>query len=337
MMGALFLIYPIIYLYSRDLVFANSPSLIINNGVAINDKTGNRFYLFFIFALPITVLIFVSILYYPLDSGSQIKFIEMHYAETSSEIFNYKTFQYFIIPAYYLQTAFYMILSLRLIAVVKTSINSHPWELLIVRYILFYVIGVIIYESLMVVNAFVMINNIALLLTIEMLLTMLFIAAGLYIGFKQSLILLQSRIAKYSNKFNDVNETHLTRSFLLESEKIEIKVAIEDYFYDSKIYLNPNLKLEELSKKIHIPVKKISSAVNELYGKNFIGFMNSFRISAAKKILSENHGDIKIENVYTKVGFNSRSTFNRVFKSLEGITPIEFISALKQNNSIDNE
>ena len=330
MIAILYLIYPLVYIYSRGLVFANNFS-------RANNKINYKINIYSVSILPLLVLIFISILYYPLDSDSKIKFIEMHYVDSSFDIPGYTTFQYYTIITYYLQTIFYIIATLRLISIAKANINSRPWELLLVRYISYYVVGVIIYESLILVNTIILMNNLDMLITMETLLTSLFIAAGLFIGFKQSLILLQSRIVRYTNKSNEKNDLSQNNHVLLEDEKKEIKEALENYFYDSKIYLNPNLKLEELSKKIHIPVKKISYAVNELYGKNFIGFLNSFRISAAKKIISENYPKIKIDEVYTNVGFNSRSTFNRVFKSLEGITPIDFITSLKDMESSYNK
>lgn len=326
--GSFFSIYPIIYLYSLNLVF---------HGQNRDEKDNNSPNLFLVLAVPIIVLILTSILFYPLDYNLKIKFIDFHYAEPSPNLKEFKLFQYSIIPAYYVQTSFYMIASLKLISAVKKKINSNPWELLLTRYILIYVISVIIFESLLILNAFILIDNIVALQTIEMLLTLLFISEGLYIGFKQSLILLQARISKYAYKLEARDDKPQQKNILNENEKQEIKEAIENYFHDSKIYLDPNLKLENLSRRMHIPVKKISYAINEIYGNNFISFINDFRISEVKKILSENYSDIKIDNVYTKVGFNSRSTFNRVFKSITGTTPADYITTLKVNKPNDHE
>ena len=39
--------------------------------------------------------------------------------------------------------------------------------------------------------------------------------------------------------------------------------------------------------------------------------------------------------IYTEAGFTSQSTFNRVFKQLEGITPSEYMEKFeKQDNSL---
>lgn len=336
--GSLFSIYPIIYLYSRNLVLPLQTYLSGRQGRDVqiplsgtyggflNGRDDSCRNLLIVTGFPVIISIFTSLLFYPLDYNSKIRFIDFYYTESPSDLKEFKIFQYCIIPAYYLQTTIYMILSLKLISAVRKNINSNPWKILLTRYILVYVVSVIIYESLLIINAFIMADNIVALQTIEMLLTLLFISEGLYIGFKQSLILLQSRLNRYFYKLEIGNNKPQLKNILNESEKKEIKEAIENYFHDSKIYLDPNLKLEHLSRKVHIPVKKISYAINEIYGNNFISFINDFRISEAKKIMLESHSDIKIDDVYTKVGFNSRSTFNRVFKSVTGITPAEYLT-----------
>jgi AraC-like DNA-binding protein len=49
-----------------------------------------------------------------------------------------------------------------------------------------------------------------------------------------------------------------------------------------------------------------------------------YRIEEAKKlVLSENH-DITIEELAEKVGYNSKSAFNKAFKKHTGQTPSQF-------------
>ena len=58
-------------------------------------------------------------------------------------------------------------------------------------------------------------------------------------------------------------------------------------------------------------------------GTNFNDFVNGFRISFAKKMLAEQN-DSKLNEVALQAGFNSYSTFFRVFKDHTGISPSEF-------------
>ncbi|WP_410566018.1 helix-turn-helix domain-containing protein [Bacillus sp. SIMBA_033] len=37
--------------------------------------------------------------------------------------------------------------------------------------------------------------------------------------------------------------------------------------------------------------------------------------------------------IYTEAGFSNQATFNRVFKSIEGITPSEYINRIQEENN----
>ena len=315
LLSVYFAIFPLIYVYSRDLVF---------NGKDVNRPNIIVFLLF-----PLLVLIVISIIYYPLEHSAKIKFIELYLTENSQKFLEYKIFQYFLLPAYYLQTAFYVVATLKLISIVRKNINSNPWELLLAKYLFAYVVLVIVFELLVIVSDLFIVENIPALKTVEQTIALVFVSFGLYIGFKQSLVLLQSRISRYSGKLSLGSDDTYVKDPLNENEKMEIKEGIENYFKESKIFLNPNLKLENLSKKIHISTRKISHVVNEIYGTNFNNFINEYRISEAKRLIAQHPHKIKVDEIYTKVGFNSRSAFYRVFKLSTGISPADYMHSIK--------
>jgi len=60
-------------------------------------------------------------------------------------------------------------------------------------------------------------------------------------------------------------------------------------------------------------------------GQNFYDFINRYRILEAKQLLT-NPKDPKITvlEVLYEVGFNSKSSFNTLFKKYTGLTPTEF-------------
>jgi AraC-like DNA-binding protein len=328
-----FSIYPLIYVYSENLVYGS------------NDI--KRFRPLYAFVFPIIVFILVSAVYYPLNYVSKIEFIRLHLWESRNTFKEHNLFLYIVTPAYYTQTVLYMAATVKLVYVVKNNISSKPWELALVKYLVVYVASVCVVEILIAINSLIF-SDINKILTWEQVLSLVFLSLSLYIGIKQSLIIVQVKLNQYSDKLldspndflqlsqksktvyaltenNDVKVKNNVKSRLTEIEKLEIKNAIKNYFNDTKIYLDPNLKLENLSKKLHITSRRISIVINEVYETNFNQFINEYRIAEAVYMISQNPQNAVIENIYTKVGFNSRSAFNNAFKESLGISPIEHL------------
>jgi AraC-like DNA-binding protein len=92
-----------------------------------------------------------------------------------------------------------------------------------------------------------------------------------------------------------------------------------------KPWLDPDLTLEQLAGQLRMRPKLLSQAINEGAGQNFFEFVNTYRIGEARRLLT-NPVDKKITvlEVLYEVGFNSKSSFNTVFKKQTGYTPSEF-------------
>jgi AraC-like DNA-binding protein len=90
-------------------------------------------------------------------------------------------------------------------------------------------------------------------------------------------------------------------------------------------WLEADLTLEQLASQLKLRPKQLSQAINEGLGKNFFEFINTYRIGEAKRLLT-NPADkrITVLEVLYQVGFNSKSSFNTVFKKQTGMTPSEF-------------
>jgi len=98
-----------------------------------------------------------------------------------------------------------------------------------------------------------------------------------------------------------------------------------EYLRRSKSYLNPDVTIGDISGEIGVPVHQLSRALNLSLGKNFYQCVNELRIDEAKRMLmDERLSDISILSIGMDAGFNSKSTFNEVFKKMAGITPSEY-------------
>ncbi|MBN1604610.1 MAG: helix-turn-helix domain-containing protein [Chitinispirillaceae bacterium] len=106
---------------------------------------------------------------------------------------------------------------------------------------------------------------------------------------------------------------------------------ITNTIIQEKLYTNPDIDLESLSKFTGIHRNEISRVVNLYSSENFKGFINRFRVNRLKLLLSDPAlHDYPIQSLGYRVGFNSKATLNRVFKEYEGISPIEY-RGQKQN------
>jgi AraC-like DNA-binding protein len=109
-----------------------------------------------------------------------------------------------------------------------------------------------------------------------------------------------------------------SRSAAIVSRVIEL-MEVEKY------YQEPELTLQDLADKLQVPSYQVSQAINEGLKKNFYDLINGYRIEEAKRLLLDPvNSNYTILSVGFEAGFNSKTTFNTVFKKFTGHTPTEF-------------
>lgn len=144
----------------------------------------------------------------------------------------------------------------------------------------------------------------------------------LFIGFGTSTFINSIVFIDYNNTstiLNDVKENDAYKSQSFSQMRKEI--------IENKLYLDPKLSLFKLSKELNLEASSISELIKTQSNDNFYSFINKMRIREFKYLIGKNeHLKYNLDSVASFSGFNSKSTFYRAFKELEGITPSEFIS-----------
>ncbi len=108
-------------------------------------------------------------------------------------------------------------------------------------------------------------------------------------------------------------------------EPSEIVKKLDETIRTHKLYRNPELSLTDLSKSAAIPERTISDTINQELNKNFYQLINEYRVEEIKELLQDPSNDhLKILSLAYDSGFNSKATFNRIFKAYEGLTPQEY-------------
>ncbi|GAB1856224.1 helix-turn-helix domain-containing protein [Flavobacteriaceae bacterium MHTCC 0001] len=106
-------------------------------------------------------------------------------------------------------------------------------------------------------------------------------------------------------------------------------LALIDVMQNKKMYKNPKLSIHKLSQELNVPRQYISEVLNVHIGKNFQDFVNDYRVEAFVELLEKDRSDqFTLVGLANQVGFNSKSTFNTVFKKNKGLTPSEFKKTL---------
>lgn len=92
-----------------------------------------------------------------------------------------------------------------------------------------------------------------------------------------------------------------------------------------KFYMQRDLTLPELAKMLNTNKNTLSQFLNQNLNQNFYRYINSLRVEEAKKLLTENETNkYSLEGIGYMAGFNSKTTFNTVFKTQTGMSPSEY-------------
>lgn len=99
---------------------------------------------------------------------------------------------------------------------------------------------------------------------------------------------------------------------------------------EKQLYKDVNFNISKLSTVMDINSSYISKSIRAKGYPNFNNYLNRYRIECVKRLLHENDIEkVTLMYIYTEAGFSNQSTFNRVFKQMENITPSEYISNLQ--------
>lgn len=115
---------------------------------------------------------------------------------------------------------------------------------------------------------------------------------------------------------------------LLDEEEVESwKRRIQQLLEEKQLYLQPELTLRQIATELKAPSSTISQAINAGFGKNFNTFINEYRIEAFKKEAKDPANQhLSLLAIAMDCGFNSKATFNRVFKNAMGISPSKYLN-----------
>lgn len=105
---------------------------------------------------------------------------------------------------------------------------------------------------------------------------------------------------------------------------------LEQLMQTEKNYLDADINLQQIAKKIGIPRHHLSQALNQQRGKTFHGFINQYRIEYACQLLENPSTVQNIKTIVYESGFNNRASFNNNFKKFKGMTASEYLNRMAE-------
>jgi AraC-like DNA-binding protein len=104
---------------------------------------------------------------------------------------------------------------------------------------------------------------------------------------------------------------------------------------EERPYLNPELTLGELSAQINLAKHELTDLLNVHMEMNFFTFVNDFRLKAVtRRLANPDYDHLTIMAIANDCGFNSKSTFNSLFKQAYDHTPSDYKKMLRNGSAV---
>jgi AraC-like DNA-binding protein len=105
-------------------------------------------------------------------------------------------------------------------------------------------------------------------------------------------------------------------------EDAAVAAALEALMRARQLYRDPELNLSRIARRMNLPARRVSTAVNRIHGMSVSQYVNDLRIrSACEQLVGTDHS---ITQVMFDSGFISKSNFNREFARMNGESPTQF-------------
>ena len=145
-----------------------------------------------------------------------------------------------------------------------------------------------------------------------------------YLGVFKSEVFAEPAIAE-SIKHLELSPKKYEKSGLTSDKAHEFEHRLLEHMQGNKPWLESELTLGQLAAQLAIPPHYLSEVINSRFDLNFFNFINQYRLEQVKQdLVDPTKGHLKILAIAFDAGFNSKSTFNNLFREQEGMTPSEY-------------
>lgn len=130
---------------------------------------------------------------------------------------------------------------------------------------------------------------------------------------------------------NNPKTERYVNSGLTEAVAESYQAQLISYFETEKPYMLRELNAQMVAKHLGIKQHHLTEVMNEYIGKNFYTFVNEYRVAEVQEMLKNKKFDhYSLLGIAYEAGFNSKSSFNTIFKKITGLTPTEYKAVLEK-------
>lgn len=130
----------------------------------------------------------------------------------------------------------------------------------------------------------------------------------------------------HTSNIEDINsnmpQVESSTDFSESQSRDHFDEAFDRVFNEKQIYLNPLLNINDLAKELGTNRTYVSNYINQQLNTTFYDYVNSWRVKKAIVLLETTN--LSLQEIATKSGFNSISSFRRYFVSRMGQTPSSY-------------
>lgn len=111
----------------------------------------------------------------------------------------------------------------------------------------------------------------------------------------------------------------------LSGEHEAVAASLDRLMAERRLYGDAGLNLGKLARRLGLPARTVSQAVNRVHGTSVSQYVNNFRVAEACRLLSTT--DLPVTRIVFEAGFMTKSNFNREFLRVTGTSPTAFRAA----------
>lgn len=102
-------------------------------------------------------------------------------------------------------------------------------------------------------------------------------------------------------------------------EDLTVATRVEALMQEKELYRDVDLNLGKIARRLQIPARDVSSAINRSHGMSVSQYVNAYRVKRACQLLRDT--EAPVTKIMFDAGFLTKSNFNREFLRVAGTSP----------------